>query len=405
MAGSPAGESPGLVPRIWGSADAERITLPLPIRPSGGPERDPGPAGSTLGRGEGTGGPDAGPGAVPGPRIPVADLAPAAGAGRPGSAPVMPGLGEPPAAGAAPPASPAPIPPWPVPPSGAAGTPWLAPANRPAPVSGLGPVGGPGPVTAPATRPGTAPGPGPGERPGTQRLWYPAALVAAAVILLLSIPAVLLIANAQPGSAPGPGPGTVSVSRTVTGPVYLHAPPGVLVVTAAPAGPVVLTGQLHWPSGTAAAHVTATRSGGALRLSYRCPAGQRCTASLRLRVPPRTPLVLDQSSGHLVLDGLTGPVSLTGMNVSVLGTGLRSATFAAAITSGQLTAGFTAPPSRLQLTLASAQATLRLPATVRYAVIAQAGDGSVSIGVPRSAGSAHRIYAQLGSAELRLAPA
>ena len=313
--------------------------------------------------------------------------------------------------------------PLPIPTGSAASGPGGAPdAARPAAV--LGPLG-----TAGAARPagpalaadGTA---GSGARPepsssgarpepstegdgdGRRARYFTIALVAVVILLfLLAVPTVLLKAWASPGHPASTGARGVSVSAAAAGTVYLQAPPGLLIVTGVPGGPARLTGQLHWSGRAPAARVTAGQAGHVLRLSYRCAAASPCTGNLRLTVPGQARLVLVLPAGRMVLSGLTGPVSITAANVSVRADGLRSPAFTAVIRSGQLAAGFAGPPRRVQVTLASAQATLRLPGGVGYAVSTQVSSGSVTVGVPRSAGSAYRVSARLDMAQLQLLPA
>ena len=207
--------------------------------------------------------------------------------------------------------------------------------------------------------------------------------------------------RAHPGSAGGRG---VSVSAGAVRTVYLQAPPGLLVVTGVPGGQARLAGQLHWSGRAPAARVTAGPAG-VLRLWYRCAAASPCAGNLRLTVPGQARLVLGLPSGRMVLSGLTGPVSVTAANVSVRASGLRSPSFTAVITSGQLAAAFARPPRRLQVTLASAQATVRLPGSAGYAVSTRVSSGSVTVGVPRSAASGYRVSIRLDRAQLQLLPA
>lgn len=248
--------------------------------------------------------------------------------------------------------------------------------------------------------------PGPeGDAAGRRARYLTIAVVPVVVMLLLAVPTMLLRAWAGPARPAGAAGHGVSVSAAAAGTVYLQAPPGLLIVTAVPGGQTRLTGQLHWSGRAPAVRVTAAQAGHVLRLSYRCAAASPCTGNLRLTVPGRTRLVLVLPAGRMVLSGLAGPVSITAANVSVRADGLRSPAFTAVIRSGQLSAGFAAPPRRVQATVVSAQATLRLPGGVGYAVSTQVSSGSVTVGVPRSAGSAYRLSARLDMAELRLLPA
>jgi len=339
-------------PLAWGAADAQRITQPLPI-----------PAGPIAA------GPIApGAGGDPGTPWPAAVLDPFAGTGAAGAAGAARAAAGPAAGGDRPPP--------------------VTRGDRPPPVTR-------GDRRPPVTR---------GDRAGRGARHVTIAAGAAVILLLLAAPTVLLTAwvnRAHPGSTGSRG---VSVSAGAVRTVYLQAPPGLLVVTGAPGGQARLAGQLHWSGRAPAARVTAGPAG-VLRLWYRCAAASPCTGNLRLTVPGQARLVLGLPSGRMVLSGLTGPVSITAANVSVRASGLRSPSFTAVITSGQLAAAFAGPPRRLQVTLASAQATVRLPGSVGYAVSTRVSSGSVTVGVPRSAASAYRVSIRVDRAQLQLLPA
>jgi putative adhesin len=106
----------------------------------------------------------------------------------------------------------------------------------------------------------------------------------------------------------------------------------------------------------------------------------------------------------VLLDGVASPLRITAANVSVTAAGLRSPSLTAMITSGQLTASFATPPQQVSLTLSSAHAVLRLPASVSYAVRTQATSGSVQAGVPQATQSSHQVTARLDSSDLQLQP-
>ena len=64
---------------------------------------------------------------------------------------------------------------------------------------------------------------------------------------------------------------------------------------------------------------------------------------------------------------------------------------------------FLLDPPQKSLTMASAQATIRLP-TARYLVSTQVKWGYVKVGVPQSATSSRHVTAHLTSSELELLP-
>lgn len=193
--------------------------------------------------------------------------------------------------------------------------------------------------------------------------------------------------------------------RLVRGTVDLQGVPGNLTIVGSTGGTVRLTGKLRWTGARPAqAHTTVDRAAHLLRLSYRCAAGSPCTENYRLVVPARTAVILSQPSGQVLLDNLAGPLRITAANVNVTATGLRSPSLAATITSGQLTGSFAAPPQQVSITLTSAHAVVRLPASASYTVSAQANSGSVQVGVPQAAHSGHLVTARLDSSDLQLQP-
>lgn len=76
----------------------------------------------------------------------------------------------------------------------------------------------------------------------------------------------------------------------------------------------------------------------------------------------------------------------------------------AVITSGHMSATFTTPPRRVSITLASAQATLSLPANASYRVTQQVTSGYVRVAVPQAGGATRVVTARIDSGELQLLP-
>jgi hypothetical protein len=180
---------------------------------------------------------------------------------------------------------------------------------------------------------------------------------------------------------------------------------GKLTVTGIAGDRAELTGPVQW-SGSADPHVTSRfdRLTGTLKLTSSCAAGSPCTAAWRLAVPRRASLVLFQPSGQVTLAGLAGPVRIGAASVDISATGLRSPSLVAYISSGHLAADFAAPPGRLAVTLASAQATIRLPDSVRYAVTSNVISGYLQNGIPTSATAARTISVRISSGEVALLP-
>jgi hypothetical protein len=239
--------------------------------------------------------------------------------------------------------------------------------------------------------------PGPALRRPTRRI----------VVIAAGAAAFVVIAATLAGAAGRTAGRTSRAIRVVAAPaatVRLQTVPGQLTIVAAATRKVVLTGQLHWARHAPAAAMTYDRAASLLRLSYRCAVASPCTGSYLLVVPPRTAVVLSQPSGHVVISGLAGPLRITGRNVDVSATRLRSPALAAAITSGHLSAIFDAAPRRVSITLISAQATLRLPASTGYAVSSQVTAGYVHIGVPQARNAARTVAIRISSGELELLP-
>jgi hypothetical protein len=224
-------------------------------------------------------------------------------------------------------------------------------------------------------------------------------------VFVVAVVAVVVLTVALAAAARGHGPSdtrTVSVAADSVRTVDLEGPPGRLNIVAAATSRVTLSGPVHW-TGRDAVIVTGPRlAHGVLHLAYQCAAGSPCTGRLRLVVPQRCAIVLSQPSGHVIVAGLAAPLRISARSVDISATGLRSPSLAASITSGHLSAWFAAPPGRVGLTLVSAQATLHLPATVRYRVSQQVTSGFVSAGIPQASNSARTISARINSGELEL---
>jgi hypothetical protein len=241
--------------------------------------------------------------------------------------------------------------------------------------------------------------------PHLRRGTVPLVGAVAAVAIAAALVVVALVGAAR-GSNPGPGGATrqISVTAGPVGTVDLQGVPGQLRIVGAATGHVTVTGQLHW-TGPHAVVASRVDRGHVLRLSYRCGAASPCTGNYLLVVPRRTAVVLRQPSGRVIISGLAGTLRMVAGSVDVSATGLRCPALAAMITSGHLNAAFDAAPQRVSVTLVSAQATLRLPGSVNYAVSSQVTSGYVHIGIPQASGAARTVTARIDSGELELLPA
>jgi len=208
------------------------------------------------------------------------------------------------------------------------------------------------------------------------------------------------------GMAAGPGGTTraVLVTASRVSAVDLHGVPGQLTIVGTGSGQVMLTGELHGTGGAPAIETRLERATGVLVVSIRCASAGPCTENLRLVVPGTTGAGVWQPGGRILVTGLAGPLRITASSVDISAGGLRSAVLAAVITNGHLSAAFTAPPRRVSITLASAQATLRLSAGVAYHVTQQVTSGYLRVGIPQAASATRTVTARIDSGELELLP-
>jgi hypothetical protein len=266
-----------------------------------------------------------------------------------------------------------------------------------------------------AGRLGTAPPPGlaapplPGRRRvrGTGLPMATAVACAAVAIVLLAAGGPLAAGSLKAmGMAAGQGGTTraVQVTASRVGSIELHGVPGQLTIVGAGAGQVTLTGQLHGTGGAPAIETRLERAAGVLMVSIRCATAVPCTENLRLVVPGTTSAVVWQPGGRILVTGLAGPLRITASSVDISASGLRSPVLAAVITNGHLSAAFTAPPRQVSITLASAQATLRLSASVAYRVTQQVTSGYIRVGIPQADSATRTVTARIDSGELELLP-
>ncbi|MGD0926909.1 MAG: hypothetical protein ABR926_17125 [Streptosporangiaceae bacterium] len=233
-----------------------------------------------------------------------------------------------------------------------------------------------------------------------RRPWRAGTFVLAVVAVVL-LTLVLAAAARDRGQDPST---TVSVSADSVRTVDLQAPPGQLTIIAVRTGQVTLSGPVSW-TGRSAVIVTRPRfAGGVLHLAYRCAAHSPCTGRLRLVVPQHCGVALWVPSGHVIASGLAGPLWISARSVDISAAGLRAPSLDAKITSGHLSATFDSPPRRLSVTLISAQATLRLPASATYRLSQQVTSGYVHADIPQASDSARTIAARINSGELELLP-
>ncbi len=234
------------------------------------------------------------------------------------------------------------------------------------------------------------------SRPAPRRRTTAVVLAAVAFIVV----ATVLVAAA---THRGPGPDrTVVFPAALVRTVDLQGAPGQVVIAGAVTSRVTLTGQLHWTGHAPLITTRLDRAAHVLRLTYRCAAASPCTGNYRLVVPRRTTVNLRQPAGHVIVSGLAGALRIVARSVDVSATGLRVPALAATITSGHLSATFDLPPRRISLALTSAQATLRLPAGIPYAVRSQVTSGYVHVGIPQDSTAPRTVTDRIISGELEL---
>jgi hypothetical protein len=255
-----------------------------------------------------------------------------------------------------------------------------------------------------AGSPGAVP-PLPGRR-GSRGIGLP--MAAAVAVACAAVAAVLLTAGDPHamGMTVGHSGTTRAVqftaSRVAT--IDLQGVPGQLTIVGTQSGRVTLTGQLKGTSGAPAIETRLQRAGDVLAVSIRCASAGPCSENLRLVVPGTTGATVWQPGGRVLVTGLAGPLRITAGSAEVSASGLRSTVLSAVITNGHLSAAFAAPPRQVSITLASAQATLRLSASVAYRVTRRVRSGYLRVGIPQRNSATRIVTARIDSGELELLP-
>jgi hypothetical protein len=296
-------------------------------------------------------------------------------------------------------------------PPGGASEPGTGSAAVPAPAAGGDPPpgtrdpgdGGPAPAAGAGALPGLAAPPSARRR--VRRIGLSIALAAACAAV-----ATVVLAAGGPramGMAAGHGGTTRAVEDTASGvaSIDFQGVPGQLTIVGTGSGQVTLTGQLHGDGGAPAVRTRFDHPAGTLVVTVQCAPATQCTQNLRLAVPANTSTAVRQPGGRIVLTGLAGPLRITAANVDISASGLRSTDLGAVITSGHLSATFTTAPRQVSISLASAQATLRLPDGTAYRVTQQVASGYVRVAIPQAGSASRTVTARIDSGELELLPA
>jgi len=385
------------------AAELSRYGVTGGVTRAGAPS-DPGPAVSGDPHADRGGPGDPGPVAAPGTASlgTVADRSPdlvaAPGNVRAGTTAPAPGQAAPAAPGPA--ASPSPGPA--APPSPGPAAPPSPGQAAPAPPGQAAPAP-PGPAGIPS--PGLAAAPPAARRRRARRVGFSVAAVVASAAA-----AAALLTTGQPHAA------GMLTARAVTTRAVLYTAsrvasvdfqgvPGRLVITGTGSGQVTLSGQVRASGAAPSVETHLDRATGALAVSVRCPSAIACTQDLRLAVPGNASTTVRQPGGQVVATGLAGPLDVTAANAEVSVSGLRSASLTAAITNGRLSAAFSVPPRQVAVSLASAQATIRLPARAAYRVTGKFTSGFLKVAVPQASDAARTVTVHISSSELELLPA
>jgi len=249
--------------------------------------------------------------------------------------------------------------------------------------------------------------------PGRQPAWRVAALIALAGACVVG-GALALLAAGSPGAsgmAAGHGDGgqgsvmrTVHVTASRVAGIDFQGVPGQLTIVGGESSQAILIGQLHGLGRAPALQTRFDRAAGVLTVSVRCAPGSSCTENLRLAVPAGARAVVRQPGGSVAVTGLSGSLSITAADVDISASGLRSPDLTAVITRGRLNAVFTAPPRQVSITLASAQAALRMPARAAYRVTQEVTSGHVDVAIPEAGNAIRAVTARIDHGELDLLP-
>jgi hypothetical protein len=253
---------------------------------------------------------------------------------------------------------------------------------------------------------------------------FAAAAVGAAVIVVTVHPTGAAphgTASPQPGvrtatstvsaatSRPSPIQGgyQVSSSYTVSSPVrtlIVSGGLGGINIAGSQRSTVSVTEQLRYS--TTPPVMTRSLTGGTLRLGYTCPNQTMCSASFDIQVPGGITVMAANGDGSINLSSLAGPVKATSGLGSITATGLTSATADFSSGNGEIGVAFAAAPVKVSAATAMGVINIRVPTTVSYNVITNAGGlGTATVTVPEASSSPHRISATTSMGVITIAPA
>jgi hypothetical protein len=132
------------------------------------------------------------------------------------------------------------------------------------------------------------------------------------------------------------------------------------------------------------------------------PSGSCPSALYVVNIPAHIGVTLHQVSGQTALTDISGPVAITASSANTTAVGLTVPSFTADITSGQLDASFSAVPSTVRVTVVSANATIHLPSSGRYAVTRDVVSGDADVAVPQDPSSPDTVDLTVNSGQIGL---
>jgi len=115
-------------------------------------------------------------------------------------------------------------------------------------------------------------------------------------------------------------------------------------------------------------------------------------------------LDLDDGSGDIQLDYVSGPLVLSDSSGDITGTYISATRVQANDSSGDVDLSFTRPPDDVDVSDASGDITVAVPAKVSYSVVANADSGSTDIRVPTNPLSHNVIHLSDDSGDISVVP-
>ena len=115
-------------------------------------------------------------------------------------------------------------------------------------------------------------------------------------------------------------------------------------------------------------------------------------------------LDLEDSSGDILLNYVSGPLVLSASSGDITGTFISATKVNANDSSGDVDLSFDRAPHNVQVSDASGDITVAVPANVSYSVVAKAGSGSSNINVPTNPLSHNVIHLSDDSGDINVVP-